>query len=126
MPAVRIVAFLLLSALMMPAVHAQGRQLLEECSQVLGFANSGVFDDAGPGASYCLGMVKGMLTMNTIYQKSNSGTALFCLPATTVTNAEGARIVVDYLNSHPDQLDLDSGSLMFFAFRDAFPCPGTP
>ena len=121
-----LIALLLLPALLMAArAIADGRELGRECSQVIEFAGSGDFEQAAPGASYCLGMVKGMLTMNTIYQNAPGSTALFCPPERMITNADGARIVVDYLNAHPEQLHLDAGSLMFFAFQDAFPCKAT-
>lgn len=108
-----------------PAAGANGHILLAECNQIIDFLDAGSNSDAGIGGSYCLGM----LNLNYIYQAQyqqaqHQPAPLFCLPhEITVTNAEAARFVVGYLNRHPEQLDLDQASLMFFAFQEAYPCP---
>lgn len=103
---------------------ADGNRLLEECGEIVRFAETGYLDESSTGASFCMGMVNGMLALNTIYQSKLGSKALFCLPDTPVTNAEGARTVVNYLKSHPEQLGEDAGSLMYFAFNAAYPCTG--
>jgi len=113
----------LLFVLFSPAVFAGGNTLLEECGEIIHFAETGRLDERSAGASFCMGMVNGMMVMNTIYRSQQPTKGLFCPPEGTVTNAEGARVVVNYLNANPQQLDTDAGSLMFFAFRDAYPCP---
>jgi hypothetical protein len=102
---------------------SDGATLLEECSEIIQFAETGVLDDSSVGASFCMGMVNGMLGLNAIYSAQANQRALFCPPKTTVSNAEGARIVVNYLRANPNLLDKDAVSLMFFAFQDAYPCP---
>jgi len=102
---------------------ADGNTLLQECSEILHFAETGYLDETSTGAPFCMGMVNGMMVMNAIYSAQSGNTPLFCPPETTITNAEGARIVVQYLEANPQQLDKDPGSLMYFAFRDAYPCP---
>lgn len=110
-----------LSAACFP-VWSDGQTLLEECGELMHFAKTGNLDEHSVGASFCMGMVNGMMAMNSIYQAKQGSTALFCPPPTVITNAEGARIVTDYLHRHPEKLDLDASSLMFFAFQEAFPC----
>lgn len=103
-----------------------GTALLAECNEVLTFAQgaaeSQLQSNNQIGASYCMGMVNGMMALNAIYQARGEGSALFCPPGTPVTNIQGARLVVDYLETHPDQLEWDAGSLMYFAFVRAYPC----
>ncbi|MEA3300983.1 MAG: Rap1a/Tai family immunity protein [Pseudomonadota bacterium] len=107
-----------------PSSTANGHTLLAECGDVVSFVETGVSNDFSVGGSYCLGMVNGMLNLNTIYQAEPGRQPLFCVPREPViTNAEAARVVVDYLKAHPDQLNLDQASLMFFAFEKAWPCP---
>jgi len=108
-----------------PAIfRADGHTLLAECGEVISFLEAGIDSATGMGASYCLGMVSGMLSLNTIYQAQQQRQLLFCPPRSRViTNAEAARTVVEYLKAHPERLNLDHPSLMFFAFEDAWPCP---
>ncbi|MFA5494067.1 MAG: Rap1a/Tai family immunity protein [Porticoccaceae bacterium] len=106
-----------------PAAGANGHVLLAECGEIVDFLDTGINSATSIGGSYCLGMVNGMLNLNYIYQARRPAEPLFCLPReVTVTNAEAARVVVDYLKQHPEQLDLDQASLMFFAFRKTYPC----
>jgi len=108
-----------------PAIsRADGHTLLEECGEIVAFLETGEHKDTRVGGSYCLGMVNGMLNLNTLYQSQQLSRPLFCLPRDrTITNAEAAFTVVRYLRANPDLLDLDQASLMFFAFEQAWPCP---
>lgn len=103
--------------------RADGNTLLAECSEITRGLENGSTIDGSIGGSYCLGMVNGMLNLNYIYQSQPGRDALFCLPAEPViTNIEAARVVVNYLQEHPQQLHEDQASLMFFAFEKAWPC----
>jgi Rap1a immunity proteins len=120
----KLLAFCLTFLIWLPASsQADGRTLLKECGELLHFADTGTLDNTGTGASYCMGMVNGMMSLNAVYRSRPDATALFCPPAGKITNARGARLVVEYLQRNQDQLQLDAGSLMLFAFREAFPCP---
>jgi hypothetical protein len=100
-----------------------GKTLLEECEEVLTFAETGPDQYSFHiGASYCMGMVNGMMALNAIYRSKADSAPLFCPPATPITNVQGARLVVDYLREHSAQLTLDASSLMYFAFARAYPC----
>src|SRR5690606_34636055 len=79
---------------------APGAILLEECSEIIQFAETGVLDDSSVGGSFCMGMVNGMLGLNAIYTAQSAQKALFCPPQSPISNAEGARIVVNYLHAH--------------------------
>lgn len=99
-----------------------GHQLLNECSEIIDFSQTGQLSPSSSGGSYCLGMVNGMLALNTLYQSTLGERALFCLPETPITNIAAVKLVVNYLKSYPKQLDLDAGSLMFYAFLATYPC----
>jgi hypothetical protein len=50
---------------------------------------------------------------------------LFCTP----TEAQGeqvARVIMRYLETHPNMLHHPGAFLGIYALRDAFPCPPTP
>lgn len=104
-----------------------GSALLDECQQVLNFVRTPAIDSHQrdgnlTGASYCMGMINGMMALNAIYQAKPGASVLFCPPTSPVTNIHGARLVVDYLEQHPEQQEWDAGSLMYFAFAEAYPC----
>ena len=104
-----------------------GSVLLDECQQVLDFVRTTALDSQQrdsnlTGASYCMGMINGMMALNAIYQAKSGASALFCPPTSPVTNIQGARLVVDYLEQHPEQQKWDAASLMYFAFAEAYPC----
>lgn len=102
-----------------------GTTLLAECGEFVEFSRSGHLPTESAGASYCLGLVNGVMGTNAIYRARTSENALFCPPDEPVTNAQAAREVVDYLKAHPKERDLDAVSLVVFAFRAAYPCPAT-
>jgi len=49
----------------------------------------------------------------------------YCFPK-GVTNGQTAKIVIKYLNDHPQDLQYSAGSLIVAAFTDAFPCSVEP
>ncbi len=57
--------------------------------------------------------------------ESDSGSSLrplFCLPEQGIRVIQGMRIIVHYLETHPERLHLDQRVLVIEAIRDAFPC----
>ncbi len=102
-----------------------GDTLLAECSEFVNFSRSGHLPAESTGASYCLGLVNGVMGTNAIYRARTPESALFCPPDEAITNAQAARQVVDYLKAHPEERDLDAVSLVVFAFRAAYPCSTT-
>jgi hypothetical protein len=103
-----------------------GTSLLRECREAMRW-----FDAGGPdGAerltmlgSSCLGYVRGLLTMHWAYLKQGLLLGpLFCLPAGGIRVIQGIRVIVHYLQTHPERLHLSEDVLALEAFRDAFPC----
>ena len=73
-------------------------------------------------AFYCHGLASGIITMNTAYQvEFPRRVPLFCIP-TAVQGEQGARVIVRYLDTHPNMLHLPGATLVIYALRDAFPC----
>ena len=103
--------------------RADGHTLLAECGEIVSFLETGIHNDTRVGGSYCLGMINGMLSLNTIHQAQQQPRPLFCPPRDrAITNAEAIHLVVAYLRANPHRLDQDQASLMFFAFEQAWPC----
>jgi hypothetical protein len=74
-------------------------------------------------AGYCLGLLSGVANMNAFWQHYTKDTSMFfCLPPDSVTN-QWMRIVVKYLQEHPERLHEEATTLASLAFTSAFPCP---
>jgi len=102
-----------------------GNSLLRECSDGVQ-----MFETGGKGsvavadnAFHCAGYVDGILAMHAAYlNRSLLLSPLFCLPPEGIRVGQGIRIIVHYLQSHPERLHLPEVVLAIEAFRDAFPC----
>ena len=68
-------------------------------------------------------VVDGMLDMHAAYtSQSLLPNHFFCLPQDGIRVSQGMRIVVHYLETHPERLHLHQRVLFIEAFRHAFPC----
>ena len=80
-------------------------------------------------SSLCSGYLGGMIDMNVVYKElvmsqlaPDSG--FFCPPSEGFQTEQGIRIVVKYLESHPEELHQGKRVLVIQAFGKAFPCKG--
>jgi len=75
------------------------------------------------GAGYCVGLVQGIKETSRVYKATGRSDApLMCLPQAGLQNGQAVRVVVRYLNDHPQNLHDDETLLATAALRDAFPC----
>jgi hypothetical protein len=76
------------------------------------------------GLSYCAGLVTGIIALNDTYRQYalKKDVPLFCAPKDGVPIEEGARVIVKYLQDHPEQLHFTDATLAILAFKSAFPC----
>jgi hypothetical protein len=65
----------------------------------------------------CFGFIEAVQQMGSLGDENS----LFC-PPDGVTYGQSKRIVLKYLNDHPEELHLPSTFLVSEAFRGAFPC----
>jgi len=114
--------------------YQTGTGLLEDCKaaiRVLDGTSSQTFDfDTSVRARECLSYVNGILDMETFYRhvlildkipiKKNS--ILGCIPG-DVTLDQQIRVIVKFLEDHPEFLNLPSSALITEALSTAFPCP---
>jgi len=74
-----------------------------------------------------MGLVRGIMDTMTLWQSADHGgdvdsTAMHgCIPD-SIKTIQGARIVVKYLNDHPERLHVPDTRLILMAMVDAFPC----
>jgi hypothetical protein len=105
------------------SIANDGNNLLADCEALITMidASGQSFPtDKVAGASRCGGLMEGILQMNDTYGLKGA-TMFFCRP-TNSTAAQAARIVVKYLQDHPEQLHEDEFTLALEALGAAFPC----
>lgn len=88
-----------------------GRRLLERCESVLKIASPDLMN-----FGWCLGFLEGLDDMGAA-----SGARFYCLPD-NASFGQQARVVVKYLNDHPEKLHEIDVALAIAALREAFPC----
>ena len=106
------------------AQDRDGNKLLADCE-----ASIAIIDDRAQslgtaklhGSGRCLGFLQGLKRASDYYEFTKRG-GLFCAPD-SVTYGQQIRIVVKYLQNHPERLHEDEFILAATALRAAFPCP---
>jgi len=74
-------------------------------------------------ALYCRGLLQGIIAMNFHYEGQMDKSRLaFCVPDEGIRPQQAARIIVRYLQQHPQTLHYPGYFLAVQAFREAFPC----
>ncbi|WP_223630419.1 Rap1a/Tai family immunity protein [Pseudomonas atacamensis] len=103
------------------AMALDGNGLLSSCQTTIKYSegdkNVSPFD-----VGQCTGMVDGVEGTIFVLNDSVSSNMKSCYPSAGTTNIQKARIVVKYLQEHPDQLHLPASMLTVIAYMSAFPC----
>ncbi|AZE73941.1 hypothetical protein C4K00_3720 [Pseudomonas synxantha] len=104
------------------AMALDGNGLLSACQTTIRFSddNSKKVDPFDVGQ--CTGIVEGGEGAILVLNDSVSANMKTCYPANGTTNIQKARIVVKYLQEHPDQLHLPAAALTLISYMGAFPC----
>lgn len=98
---------------------SDGNSLLEHCSAAIQKLE-GQTNVNAIRFGYCYGYIQGVIDMNT-FNISSGQPPLFCLPQ-TISNGRIARLLFDYLKSHPERLQEQAGTLIVDAYTEIFPC----
>lgn len=117
-------AVVLVGALASGAVMAKardGNELLSQCQTAIR-ANPNVDPSEALDAGLCLGLVQGVRQTMEIYAEVLPKEERTCIPD-GMTNGQGMRVVVKYLEDHPKTLHYSSTVLTMAAYRGAYPCP---
>lgn len=103
-------------------VLADGSKLLRSCEVLLDWPSEPAKGERYE-AGFCLGYISGVYDLNASYQKDlKVPNPYFCAPDRGVTNGQNARILINYLEEHPEKLRQGNLNLTLAAFIDAFPC----
>jgi len=121
-----------------------GENLLEMCRDSVSISETKTVDSdlykAGQevtNSGICIGYIEGFedmhylyslflfhtkfFTLNTTNDKTINFLHLYCLPD-DVTRYQLTKVVVKYLEDHPEKLNQSAGLLVWQAFQEAFPC----
>jgi hypothetical protein len=118
----RFVALLLFTVAWTSCAPAQssgwtGNEILAACRDVASSAKDDPFEEPFV-AGHCAGMIQALMVTSRQY---SDGTK-FCSPENASTN-QGAKVLVKFLDDHPQALNLHVIPLALAAFRNAWPCP---
>jgi hypothetical protein len=122
---------LLAGLLLAPAAQATGNNvlsngldLLTACRDAIRAHEAGVFTSIQQ--AYHTGLCDGYIG-GEISAAGNEPFPSFCLTTGGTTKLEQiARIIVRYLDTHPERLHLEREQLFIEAMQQAFPCPTPP
>jgi hypothetical protein len=126
----RIIAAILFSfAIFIPAsacaeVH-DGNDLLQKCNNVIRIFEEGTIEPTEnmlADSSFCSGMMQGMTNTIIFFDAFQVTQNIVCLPENGISNGQAAKVVIKYLQEHPEQLHVADSGLAFLALMDAFPC----
>ena len=107
-----------------------GNQLLSACTHAIRITDSPQAlrqpfrePDIALEAGYCIGFLSGVANMNIFWQTRTKDTSMFfCLPPEGIIN-QLMRVVVKYLQEHPEKLHDPDIAVASMALANAFPCP---
>jgi len=103
------------------AMALDGNELLSACQATIKFSE-GDKKVSGVDVGQCVGIAEGVEGTVMVLNDSLPANLKTCYPETGTTNIQKARIVVKYLQEHPDQLHLPASALTLIAYKAAFPC----
>jgi hypothetical protein len=96
---------------------SDGNEFLRHCTEfVKEYAESELFK-----AGSCYGFIEGYLETWSISQPTPTLLS-HCFPETGVPNIQIARIIIKYLQDHPERLHYGRAVLLDIALNKAFPC----
>lgn len=103
------------------AMALDGNDLLSACQATIKFSE-GDKKASGLEVGRCTGIAEGVEGTVMVLNDSLPANLKSCHPETGTTNIQKARIVVKYLQEHPDQLHFPATALTLIAYKAAFPC----
>ena len=114
-----------------PSGEYNGVDLLKDCKAAIkaGDNNQEVSSIELANANECVGYVIGILdseafyssTLTLLKDKNVKQATFYCIPDDVTVN-QSIRVIVNYLENHPEKLNLSSLYVSVMALKTAFPC----
>jgi hypothetical protein len=131
----RLTLFLLLPSLLIAfnatsgKAEINGKMLLENCKEAVKYIENKNDSSINHSAvNFCIGYISGVNDLHTKFIDSVAcfEPPIYCIPANTQIE-EMIKIVVKFLEQHPQDLTYQGAALTVSALRDVYPCNyGTP
>jgi hypothetical protein len=102
------------------AEGGDGNELITQCAAGVKAADGGKLNDYDD-ASFCLGLTQGVRQAMRLLNEELPPQYQTCFP-NGITNGQGMRIVLKYLQDHPDRLQERNADLVYLAYKTAYPC----
>ena len=109
------------------SVHAieDGHDLLQKCGPIMKLYSEpeSLSSKEASGVVYCMGYIDSFIeTFRFQVETQIVASVPYCMPSEKVPKKDIARVIVDYLKEHRDDLGKPAGYHIFMALREAFPC----
>lgn len=116
-----LMSFVVLMLFVIPTkTFADGNQLLKDCTAIINLVENNIIPESEMRCGHCAGYIQGISAMNALYKAYDQPT-FFCMPD-EVNNGQKIKVVIKYLNDHPEKLHEHEAGLVLLAFMEAFPC----
>jgi hypothetical protein len=103
-------------------VKIDGNYLLKSCQSVVKVSDGGELPSKqAVEFGYCSGLLEGARTTMWLNKNQLNPPYRICFPD-DISNEQSARIVVKYLENHPEELNQNPTALALYAFKTAYPC----
>jgi hypothetical protein len=70
-----------------------------------------------------MGYLQGLLDSYMVFSTRDPSLRIYCMPTEGFSIAQARRVVIQWLEAHPQRLHEEARILIFHALADAFPCP---
>lgn len=106
-------------------ITSAAEDLYRNCKEALKVSESSTIP---PGTNMlrvglCLGLIEGVKNTIAVLQTGlPAGKAQVCWKESGMSNIQGAKIIIKYLDDHPNQLSENQTAVTMYAFKEAFPC----
>ncbi|MGF6287021.1 Rap1a/Tai family immunity protein [Pseudomonas silensiensis] len=101
---------------------ADGNSLLTQCQASIRFMNNNNDSTNEFGQGKCLGIVEAIIGTAIIRNDQLPKESRVCFPKGGISNGQGIRIVVKYLQETPSLLHMSDTLLAMVAIGQAYPC----
>lgn len=93
-----------------------GHFLLNACKSFLAAGAKGDFN-----AGYCLGFIQSNEQEEMVRKISDTAKKMYCMPK-DITDEQLVRVLIKYLEAHPEQLHLAASQLVWMAYSSVWRC----
>ncbi|MDN7141981.1 hypothetical protein KC131_15140 [Pseudomonas sp. JQ170] len=111
------------AAIAEPGRVTNGQDLLTACKDFIDNPSGPLAEQFNMG--YCAGMIPAVGNSFILYKAINPEKPVVCIPEQQFTQGQAIRVVIKYLEDHPESLHKSPMELTSLAYLQAYPCKGS-